>query len=278
MIHFFCALPCEARPLITHYRLQQLHQYDLFRIYQSKSKDISLTLTGIGKVNAAAAISYLHASLLCKPWDVWLNIGVAGHSDQEIGAAFLVNKITDLQTHESWYPQIIFDAPCQSMPLLTLEQPSDDYQHSLFDMEAAGFFQMATRLGTAELIHCFKLVSDNSANNTATVKAKDVSRLIEQRIPLLEEIVSELNLISKELEQSLSPPVGFEQFLQNWHFTQTQRIQLARLLHQWQCRLPDAIAFDCFKQQSTARAVLLAMRQRLEETAFVINTDSGQTT
>ena len=41
-------------------------------------------------------------------------------------------------------------------------------------------------------------------------------------------------------------------------------------------RLPGATAFDCFKQQTTARAVLLAMRQRLEETAFVINTDSGQ--
>ena len=277
MIHFFCALPCEAKPLIAHYKLQRLNQFDLFKIYQSKNEDISLTLTGVGKINAAAAVSYMHASLHSSPWDAWFNVGIAGHSDEKIGTAFLVNKISDGQTHDNWYPQILFDASCRRMALITLEQPSDDYQHLLFDMEAAGFFHMATRLGTAELIHCFKVVSDNTDSNTKTVKAKAVTELIDKQVPLIEAIISQLSKLSNELQHSLSPPAEFDRFLQYWHFTQTQQRQLARLLYHWQCRLPDSVAFDCLKQQKSARAVITKMNQRLEETAFTLKANIAQT-
>ena len=63
MIHLFCALPCEAEPLIQHFKLSDIKEFDLFRIYQSKDKEISLTTTGIGKLNMAAAVSYQHACL-----------------------------------------------------------------------------------------------------------------------------------------------------------------------------------------------------------------------
>ena len=63
MIHLFCALHCEAKPFIQHFKLTELKQFDLFRLYQSQDEQISLTIMGVGKLNAAAAISYQHVCL-----------------------------------------------------------------------------------------------------------------------------------------------------------------------------------------------------------------------
>ena len=81
MIHIFCALFCEAQPLIQHFKLTELKQFDLFRIYQSEDKEISLTIAGVGKLNAASAVSYHYACINTNSSDIWLNIGVAGHAN-----------------------------------------------------------------------------------------------------------------------------------------------------------------------------------------------------
>ena len=56
MINILTALPCEAKPLIHHYRLngRQVHG---FRIYENS--DMRLIVSGIGKVAAAAACACL---------------------------------------------------------------------------------------------------------------------------------------------------------------------------------------------------------------------------
>ena len=46
MIHLFCALPCEAEPIIQHFKLSEIKEFDLFRIYQSKDKEYQLNNYG----------------------------------------------------------------------------------------------------------------------------------------------------------------------------------------------------------------------------------------
>ena len=114
MIHIFCALSCEAEPITQYFKLGRLKEFNLFRLYLSEDKQISLTITGIGKLNAAAAVSYHHGCLNTSISDIWLNIGVAGHANLPVGEACLINKITDNQHKTSWYPQILFKTECTS--------------------------------------------------------------------------------------------------------------------------------------------------------------------
>lgn len=270
MVHFFCALPCEANPLIQQFKLTELKQFDLFRLYQSKDKQFTLTITGIGKLNAASAVSYQHACLDTKASDIWLNIGVAGHANLDIGEVRLINKITDGQDNTSWYPQIIFDSPCKQASLITLDKPSNDYQETLFDMEASGFYQMATRLGMAELIHCLKIISDNAQQPTHTVNAESVKKLIAAQTETIETIAELLVSQASEMESINAVPSHYAAFVERWHFTQTEQIQLLRLLRQWTVRFPDKDVIASVIKLKTGKTILNTLQNDLNKTAFSI--------
>jgi hypothetical protein len=271
MIHIFCALPFEAQPLIQHFKLTELKQFDLFRLYQSKDKNVTLTITGIGKINAASAVSYQHACINTKPSDVWLNIGVAGHASIDIGEARLVNKITDEMDNATWYPQIIFKSPCESTSSMTLNKPSTEYQDSLFDMEASAFYQLAIRLGTSELIHCFKVISDNTASPTSTVNADKVKTLIANHIKTIDNIIFELVPLSLELENINAEPKHYLDMLKKWRFTQTEKLQLSKLLQQWFVRYPNENIIDSLSEHTSGKSVLSALRNKINESEFMIH-------
>lgn len=271
MIHIFTALACEAMPLVKHFKLKEQNQYGLFRIFLSADNTVSLVITGVGKSQAAAAVSYHHACCKTSPADVWLNIGIAGHADLPLGEACLVNKITDAATDASWYPQVLFDAPCPVMPLRTLDKPCEDYQSELFDMEAAGFYALASRLGTSELIHCFKIVSDNSQSHSSNVKAKIVKGYIESQVATIDRIVSLLHGFSHELENTLALPPAYEEIIRRWHFTQTQKIQLRECLRRWQNLQDEVEALQCIQAADSARSVLHLLGDALSSVAFTLN-------
>ena len=271
MVHIFCALPCEAQAIIQYFKLTELKQFNLFRLYQSKDKGINLTITGVGKLNAAAAVSYQHACIETSASDVWLNIGVAGHENITIGEIRLANKITDHQNRACWYPQIIFKAPCNNVALITLDTPSTDYQDALFDMEASGFYQMAIRLGTAELIHCLKIISDNAKQPTSTVNADGVKKMISTQMKIIEQTIELLKPLSIELNTVISDSAYYADFIKQWHFTQSERIQLSRLLNQWELRLPDDKIMQHVSELKTGKSVLNILREKIKSSEFIIH-------
>ena len=271
MIHIFCALPCEAQPLIQHFKLSELKQFDLFRIYQSDNSEISLIITGIGKMNTAAAVSYHHACINSNPSDIWLNIGIAGHKDLNVGEARLINKITDEHDQTHWYPQIIFKTACENMSLITIDQPSTDYQDAMFDMEASAFYQFALRLGTAELIHCFKVISDNTEQSTSKVNADNVKKLITSHINTIEKIIQSLKPLSEEIRTITADPEHYQAIVQQWHFTQSQKLQLSRLLKQWALRVKTNDLNHLIADAKTAKSVLNRLQDKINETEFVLH-------
>lgn len=271
MIHIFCALPCEAQPIIHFFKLKELKQFDLFRLYQSNDKTMSLTITGVGKINMAAAVAYQHACLETEVSDIWLNVGIAGHINIDIGEARLVNKITDEDSKLTYYPQIVFKPPCQGIDLITLAAPSNEYQSTLFDMEASAFYQMAIRLGTAELIHCLKFVSDNEDQNTSTINASKVKKMISGQIQLIEKLITCLTPLSNEIKAITSEPAPYSELIENWHFTQSERLQLSRLLRQWSMRLPDNDVMQSLTLVKSGKAVLQTLRESINNSEFVIH-------
>ena len=83
MIHFVVALPAEGKPLIDRYGLRRRTLRSDYPIYEGN--DITLIVSGIGKVAAAAATACLHASTNDHRPGVWLNVGIAGHSQRPVG-------------------------------------------------------------------------------------------------------------------------------------------------------------------------------------------------
>ncbi|MBL1140685.1 MAG: hypothetical protein HND53_01495 [Proteobacteria bacterium] len=271
MIHIFCALHCEAQPLIQHFKLTELKQFDLFRIYQSKDKEISLTITSVGKINAASAVSYHHACINTCNSDIWLNIGIAGHANIAVGDIRLVNKITDEHDNTSWYPQVIFKSPCESTSLITLDKPSTEYQDALFDMEASAFYQMAIRLGTTELIHCLKVVSDNAEQTTSTVNADKVKKIIAAQMQIIENLIECLKPLSSEISSINSNPEHYHYFIEKWHFTQSEKLQLSRLLRQWIVRFPDEDPIQSVMGNKTGKSILIRLNEKIKNSEFVIH-------
>lgn len=94
MLAIVTALPSEAKPLIEFFnsKFKRLKLHLLF---------IEMTLftlsSGIGKINAALAVSYLQGKL-SECHQAWLNVGIAGHQSMAIGTRIIPHKIIDAET------------------------------------------------------------------------------------------------------------------------------------------------------------------------------------
>ena len=212
MIHFICALKCEASPIIDYYKLKHFQKADLFTIYSNDDRGISVTITGIGKLAAAAATSYSYTMLECGPGDVWLNLGVAGHRSHAIGDIYLANRIEDAGSARVWYPQVVINTEIPTASLLTLDHPCTDYNDSMFDMEAAGFIATACRFAKAEFIQSIKIISDNQEITARKIAAKTVRDLIEATKEKIVTLASQLNVLSYELKSGVDISSNFQQF------------------------------------------------------------------
>ena len=269
MIHFICALKCEARPLMAHYRLKHCTDSESFPLYISPDKQISLTISGIGKINAAAATAFTHAFLHTGKQDIWLNIGIAGHKELDIGEVTLAHKIIDQTNQNTWYPQIIFSPHCQSMEILSCDKPVTDYESailpgSVFEMEAAGFYATACRFATSELIHVIKIISDNQQNPADKISESFVANLVKNKLTSIEQILESLRLLAKDLETPNEVPNHYHQIIKQWRFTHAERNLLKSCLNRWQVLCPDENPMNELGGSSHSKDVLYQITKKLD--------------
>lgn len=233
--HLVVALPCEAKPLVAHYRLKRRLREAVFPVYERDG--LCLTVSGIGKTAMAAAVAYSHMALGAQRHAVWMNIGVAGHRTHAIGHACLAHKVTDADSGRRWYPPLVFQPPCASGHVYTVARPKSGYPDPvLYDMEASGFYETATRFSTSELVQCVKIVSDNASSPATQVNARQVTELIDHHIGLIDGLLQQLRTFAGPLREE-EPPL-FEAFIERWHFTVQQQLQLKRLLQRWAILAP----------------------------------------
>jgi adenosylhomocysteine nucleosidase len=236
MIHFVVALPAEARALIEHYRLCR-RPHTRFPVYASEAA--ALAVAGVGKRAAAEATACLQALTGAPRTGIWLNVGIAGHRTRALAQAVLAHRIRDQSSARTWYPPLLFDVPCATENLLTVEQAWADYpQGWALDMEAAGFYPQACRFASAELVHVLKIISDNAANPFERIDAKIVARWIGEKLKLIDAIVGALRVLAAELPPAERPAAALVRFVGRWHFTVSQRHQLQRLLERWHALAP----------------------------------------
>jgi len=159
MLRFVVALPAEARPLVDRFGMA-LASESPFPVY--RSPEAWLVISGHGRAAAAAATPYLHLASGGALGRAWLNVGLGGHGQRTLGEGVVAHKISDAASGASWYPQLVIDSPSPTVPVLTVERVEEEYEPPwVYESEAAGFFPTACRFSVAELVHCYKVVSDN---------------------------------------------------------------------------------------------------------------------
>jgi hypothetical protein len=273
-VRLVTALTPEAAPLIEHYRLEKVNSSSMFPLYRNDT--IYLVVSGIGKTLAAAATAYLHAMSGELPNQLFLNIGIAGHRRAITGASRVASRITDQSTGQTWYPsQIICDSLDRS-PLITVETVERVYaEDAAYDMEAAGFYPVAWRASTLELVQSLKVISDHPGELVADLDLQRIQDLIGNSIDEIDSLVKALQNLADIVTSTIPTSYSLDPFVERWHFTVTQRHRLRRVLERWAVLEKDespltSVPSDCPSARDTIEALenaLVAKRLDLHEPA-----------
>jgi len=164
----------------------------------------------------------------------FLNVGIAGGSDDEIGKALRINKI--MYEEGSFYPDPNLCTDISGALLVTVNKPQDCYpEEGLIDMEGAAFFKAANQFVSKEQIGLLKVISDNHSEDLKNINGNFVSELIEKNLVDIERMVFALIQRSNDLREwdEINRAISAERILEKWHFTQYQRNELKE--HLWKC-------------------------------------------
>lgn len=239
---FVVALAAEARPLLTHYGLKRISD-EGFTIYASEST--YLVVSGMGKINAAAATA--HALSRIPQIACTVNIGIGG-SDNPLGTLFRANCITNgnPSKRQSLYPPQIFKQNLPGISVSSVDQANTAYKSSeVFDMEAHAFCTTARRYLSAELVQSLKVISDNPQTpliqtngdkHTIKVNKQFVTDLIEQKMPQISSYAAELIELSHTLpanSQAHTPSAVTQYFMEKLHFTESERKLLQGVINRY---------------------------------------------
>ncbi len=262
MINIVTAFPGEARPLIDHLGLTDRDSRGPVSLYRNATH--RLVISGAGKTRAAAATAWLQAIDTVKN-AAWLNIGIAGHASRPVGAGVLAHRITDHGTGKSWYPPQVHGLTLATDNLITVDKPETAYpEHALYDMEAAGFYPVACRSTSAELVQCYKIVSDNRDSSVAGITPKSGAALIADRLADITTLVTALDELSDSVIARQVPGNTLAQFTGHWRFTVAQQHQLEKLLARWAALLPKQPPWcDELQARQQASQVLHWLEQHL---------------
>lgn len=163
MIYIFSAFYAEAKSIIDHYGLKKEKSPETVRFDVFANDSIRLVITGVGEINAAAAVSNIGGAYGIAPDDEILNVGCgAGFSNETcLGSIFLGNKLTEQMTGRTFYPDMLMKTNLMECEIVTVARVLNEGCDSVvYDMEAAAVYQAAAFFVGPHRMHFIKLVSD----------------------------------------------------------------------------------------------------------------------
>lgn len=163
MIYIFSAFYAEAKNIIDHYGLKKEKSPEMVRFDVFANESIRLVITGVGEINAAAAVSNIGGAYGISQDDEILNVGCGAgfSSDICLGSIFLGNKLTEQMTGRTFYPDMLMNANFRECEIVTVARVLNEGCDSVvYDMEAAAVYQAAAFFVGPHRMHFIKLVSD----------------------------------------------------------------------------------------------------------------------
>ena len=244
MIYIVTALAQEAIPLIQHFKLKKELSHTKFDIYRNDM--IKLIVSGTGKLKSAVATTYLLLKEPPKKSDKILNFGICGSGIEKYksGQIFLINKIEDVNSGKTYYPEILFSHLLPEETIVTYEKPVIKIKtapsiQGLVDMEVSGFYEAANTFVQSHNIIILKVVSDHLGGEKFT--GAFIQSIVEKNIP---HIITVLNQARKRqsAQASRSEVLDsgeyrvFEDLSDNLGLSTTQRFQVLDMLKGYKVR------------------------------------------
>ncbi len=261
-VNLAVAHPLEAKALLEWFDLEENEPGGAFRCYDN-DKGIALVITGMGAENSAAGVRFLHERQ-SPGFRAWLNVGIAGHPHAAVGHGILINRIEHGRSGECHWPPV----PGLGLPgcgLITVAEPETAYPKDVaYDMEAAGFYAQAAGLTTTDLVHVFKIVSDNRENPVSKVSPQQVPELFRKHESAIRKLVDHLRERSAAFTIWYEMPAEFELLLRKYRFSATRKAALAQYCRRYralgrQTRLSE-LAHKRFRD---AASLMTTMRMEL---------------
>lgn len=261
-LNIVIALSVEAKPIIRVLKLKKDISEHVFEIYHNHDKTLCLVISGTGKINAAAATSYIALYHKTKHQG-FLNIGSAG-GRFEIGDWFVADKLCQPSINRTYYPKINFLKNAVSKHLETHDVPTHNYStDTMVDMESYGFYQTAVKFTSQEFIHVVKIISDNSSESLKEITVDSLCALIEKNIEALLDLIQQsLELLQKE-NFLLNKTDYFEKKMQPFYFSQQQKQQLDRLIQRASVFFDTEKIDTIIKNSRSGRALLQEFHNQL---------------
>lgn len=158
---------------------------------------------------------------------------------------------------------------CPTAGIQTASRPQLDYdQPHLCDMEASAFYETATRFSSGELILCLKVISDNQLSPAENIQPEQVSALIAAHLLTIETLLTHATGLAARI---ITPkPIQFEQLIQRYYFTVSERMKLHNQLTRWAVLTRKPIPDFDETQPHKGKDILNWLDQLIDKTEFYL--------
>ena len=165
MLHIFTALYPEAKPLIQALSLKKRATQTHYQQFLSEEGDLSLTITGVGPLQAAAVTASVLTDYDAGAQDQLLSLGTAARLTMCPASMYHVNKITEAATMRDFYPDMLLNTGLPEASLITgaklYTKQESGYAADLYDMEAAAIYQAASMFLGPHQMNFLRIVTDD---------------------------------------------------------------------------------------------------------------------
>ncbi len=230
-LRFVVALHIEAKPIISLYHLKKYKiRKKKFELYQNLSLNIWLVISGVGNINASEATKHLYQGSPINKKNIWINLGMAGSKNYNLGETFNIKKVT--YKSKSYYTSSLVNHIIPTGEIISVDKVEKEFskQNVLYEMEAYGFMKEVEKFCDREQICIIKLISDNKKNapinfikNTKfyiNYNLENIEKLIDAHVKIVSNIPdnsnSNLYLIQRKFNLTFSYKIILNDLVLNY--------------------------------------------------------------
>jgi hypothetical protein len=264
MFFITIALLEEAKPLIEFYKLKSL-QNKKFNIF--RNENIVLIVTGVGKLKASIATTYL-SCLFKSEINSYLNIGIAGHANLEIGKLIWVEKIADESIKKNYFPTLLVDVKIPTKSLMTVDKLKEDYEFDfVYDMEGSGFFEAALKFTYVDLIHSLKIISDNKFFKFKELSKEKIYDLISQNLENIDVFIKKLMSLKSKIQAN---DIEISSLEEKFRLTQYEKDQIKNLIWKIKALKKDFQLEDVLKNCNDKKQIFKLLEDTYMKTSLIL--------
>ena len=254
------ALPAEAHVLIKKFHLKKFSTLSKLPIFINRENGDALVISGVGSIKSAVATMYLNKTFNPGQFVAWINIGIAGHFQGPVGTLFQAIKVVNNDNGKSFFPGLRFSKLAKAAELFTVSSPENEFTLPvLYDMEAAGFCEIAPSLSCNELTFVLKIVSDTSEQSQSLITKKMIADLFKKNSSIIDNLLQAIVKIVDRERARLEDSIEMDGIMGSLHFTETNRLRFRKIYKKWWFLFPNESLVDRAQKASSAKDLMQSM-------------------